>query len=64
MDRATRTLAELGLRSTGGAEANITGVSLDSREVKPGHLFGALPGSRVHGGEFIQFALRMGPLRS
>ena len=28
--------------------------------MKDGHLFAALPGTRVHGGEFIQYALRMG----
>ena len=27
--------------------------------MKPGYLFAALPGSTVHGGEFIQYALRM-----
>ncbi|MCA8882882.1 MAG: UDP-N-acetylmuramoyl-L-alanyl-D-glutamate--2,6-diaminopimelate ligase [Rhodobacteraceae bacterium] len=59
-DQATRTLAELGLHAQGGRETTITGLSLDSREVKPGHLFAALPGVRVHGGEFIQYALRMG----
>ena len=51
--------AELGLTAQGGAEARITGLSVDSRQVKPGHLFAALPGTKVHGGEFIQFALRM-----
>ena len=38
----------------------LTGLSVDSREVKPGHLFFALPGVKVHGGEFVQYALRMG----
>ena len=38
----------------------ITGLSVDSREVRPGHIFAALPGSRVHGAEFVPFALRMG----
>ncbi len=37
----------------------LTGLSVDSRETKPGHLFAALPGSNLHGGEFIQYALRM-----
>jgi len=55
-----RSLAELGLSARGGRDARITGLSVDSRQVKPGHLFAALPGSRVHGGEFIQYALRMG----
>ncbi|MEJ6401484.1 UDP-N-acetylmuramoyl-L-alanyl-D-glutamate--2,6-diaminopimelate ligase [Yoonia sp. 2307UL14-13] len=54
-----KTLAELGLRAQGGSDATITGLSVDSREVKPGHLFAALPGARVHGGAFIQYALRM-----
>lgn len=33
---------------------------MDSREVKPGFLFAALPGTTVHGAEFIQYALRQG----
>lgn len=56
----SKTLADLGLNARGGAEAQITGITVDSREVKPGFLFAALPGSQVHGGEFIQYALRMG----
>jgi len=56
----TKSLAELGLTAQGGREARVTGLSVDSRQVKPGHLFAALPGTKVHGGEFIQFALRMG----
>ena len=55
-----KTLADLGLRAIGGQEAEITGICVDSREVKPGYLFAAMPGVRVHGGEFIQYALRMG----
>ncbi len=55
-----RTLAELGLTAQGGRMARITGMAVDSREVRDGFLFAALPGTRVHGGEFIQYALRMG----
>ncbi|ALG89821.1 MULTISPECIES: UDP-N-acetylmuramoyl-L-alanyl-D-glutamate--2,6-diaminopimelate ligase [Actibacterium] len=55
-----KSLAELGLTAKAGREAQITGLSVDSRLVKPGHLFAALPGTRVHGGAFIQYALRMG----
>ncbi|MXQ06540.1 UDP-N-acetylmuramoyl-L-alanyl-D-glutamate--2,6-diaminopimelate ligase [Alphaproteobacteria bacterium GH1-50] len=55
----TKTLAELGLAARGGAETRITGLSVDSRDVKEGHLFAALPGTKVHGAEFIQYALRM-----
>ena len=38
----------------------ITGVTLDSREVKPGYLFFACPGSRHHGMDFIDEVLRRG----
>jgi UDP-N-acetylmuramoyl-L-alanyl-D-glutamate--2,6-diaminopimelate ligase len=43
-----------------GALPELTGISVDSRETKPGHLFAALPGTRMHGGEFVPYALRMG----
>lgn len=59
MAETVKTLSELGLRAQGGREARITGLSVDSRQVKPGHLFAALPGTRMHGGAFIQYALRM-----
>ncbi|MGR3546217.1 MAG: UDP-N-acetylmuramoyl-L-alanyl-D-glutamate--2,6-diaminopimelate ligase [Roseovarius sp.] len=55
-----KTLAALGLTAQGGRQANITGLAVDSREVKPGFLFAALPGTKVHGAEFIQYALRQG----
>ncbi|MDG1530820.1 MAG: UDP-N-acetylmuramoyl-L-alanyl-D-glutamate--2,6-diaminopimelate ligase [Paracoccaceae bacterium] len=54
------TLAELGLTAMGAQEAQITGLSVDSRLVKDGHLFAALPGVTAHGGDFIQYALRQG----
>jgi len=56
----SKSLAELGLTAQGGRRAEITGLAVDSREVKDGFLFAALPGSKVHGGEFISYALRMG----
>ncbi|MFC7703281.1 UDP-N-acetylmuramoyl-L-alanyl-D-glutamate--2,6-diaminopimelate ligase [Plastorhodobacter daqingensis] len=60
MAERVKSLAELGLRAQGGQEARITGLAVDSRDVRDGHLFVALPGTRLHGGEFIQYALRMG----
>lgn len=53
-------LAQLGLHARGGKEARITGVSLDSHAVRAGHLFAALPGTRVHGARFVPAALRAG----
>lgn len=55
-----KSLDQLGLTAMGGKRAEITGLAVDSRDVKPGFLFAALPGTQVHGGEFITYALRMG----
>ena len=60
MGTGTKTLADLGLTAQGGRDAAVTGLSVDSRTVKEGHLFAALPGAKTHGGEFISYALRMG----
>lgn len=58
-DRAVP-LSSLGLTARAGANPMINGIAVDSREVREGTLFAAMPGSRVHGAEFIQYALRMG----
>lgn len=55
-----KSLSDLGLTAKAGREARITGLAVDSRAVKPGYLFAALPGARMHGGDFIAYALRMG----
>ncbi len=56
----SKSLAELGLTALSGRKAEVSGLAVDSRKVRDGFLFAALPGTRVHGGEFIQYALRMG----
>lgn len=55
-----KSLSELGLTAKGGRETQVSGLVVDSRKVQSGVLFAALPGSSVHGGEFIETALRMG----
>ncbi len=50
---------ELGGRCQGD-DARITGVAIDSRAVRPGDLFIALPGARVDGHEFVAEAARAG----
>lgn len=60
MGNTQKTLHDLGLKARGSANPVITGLTVDSREVKDGALFAALPGTKVHGGEFIQYAVRMG----
>ncbi len=60
MGTKSKTLSQLALTARGGVNPVITGLAVDSRDVQDGYLFAALPGTRVHGGEFIPFALRMG----
>ncbi len=57
---SARALSQLALQARDGRDSVIAGLAVDSRAVREGYLFAALPGSRVHGGEFIQYALRMG----
>ncbi len=60
MGTQQKPLSDLGLLARGGANPPISSVAVDSRLVQPGTLFGAMPGSRVHGASFIEYALRMG----
>lgn len=41
-------------------DARVTGVTLDSRAVRPGDLYAALPGFNVHGARFARDAVRTG----
>ena len=63
MAAQARTVSDLGLTALQGKNPEITGLAVDSRDVKDGYLFAALPGTQVHGATFIQFALRMGGIR-
>ena len=44
----------------GGADTDITGVNIDSRRIKAGHLFVAMKGTQVDGHKFIGKAVEMG----
>ena len=55
-----KSLAQLGLTAKSGRDAQITGLAVDSREVRAGYLFAALPGTHVHGASFIPMALAQG----
>ena len=55
-----RTLAELGLTAMAGRQVEVTGLAVDSRAVRDGMLFAALPGVRAHGASFIPMALSQG----
>ncbi len=46
--------------ASGASEVRVTGVTLDSRQVRPGDLYAALPGAHVHGARFAAEALAAG----
>ena len=48
------------LQMAGDADIDITGVNIDSRKIKPGHLFVAMKGTQVDGHTFIPKALELG----
>lgn len=43
-----------------GADANVTGFAIDHRKVAPGTVFGAFPGTRFNGEDFIAHAVKAG----
>lgn len=53
-------LAQLGLRAWGGVDAQVSGLCVDSRAVRPGDLFAALPGVAAHGARFLPMAIERG----
>lgn len=55
-----KSLVELGLTAQGGRRAEVTGIAVDSREVRDGYLFAAMPGTRIHGATFVEKALQQG----
>ncbi|MYM55703.1 UDP-N-acetylmuramoyl-L-alanyl-D-glutamate--2,6-diaminopimelate ligase [Thalassovita mangrovi] len=55
-----KSLGELGLTAQGGRNPFIAGLAVDSREVRKGYLFAALPGTKVHGATFVETALELG----
>jgi UDP-N-acetylmuramoyl-L-alanyl-D-glutamate--2,6-diaminopimelate ligase len=60
MSGQTKTLSELGLTARAGRNPAVAGLAVDSREVREGSLFAALPGVKLHGASFIETALRQG----
>ncbi|GGX53761.1 UDP-N-acetylmuramoyl-L-alanyl-D-glutamate--2,6-diaminopimelate ligase [Streptomyces minutiscleroticus] len=51
--------AQLGVPAPEGA-AEVTGITHDSRAVRPGDLYAALPGARLHGADFVDQAASLG----
>jgi UDP-N-acetylmuramoyl-L-alanyl-D-glutamate--2,6-diaminopimelate ligase len=53
-------LAGLDIATPGGLPDSLTGLTADSREVRPGMLYAALPGARLDGRSFIAEAVARG----
>ncbi len=63
LDRLEELLERRGSPVTGAEQAGsalLTGVTLDSRQVRPGDLYAALPGAHVHGATFAAQAAAAG----
>lgn len=57
--RVTR-LSDLGLTARAARDPALSGLTADSRAVRAGMLFAALPGTETHGAQFIAAALDLG----
>ena len=55
-----KTLSDLGLTARAGRDPQLAGITVDSRAVRPGFLFAAMPGATVHGASYIATALQSG----
>ena len=55
-----KSLSHLGLSARGGRDPHLEGLTADSRSVRSGFLFAALPGSALHGATYIATAIEAG----
>ncbi|MBA3910091.1 MAG: UDP-N-acetylmuramoyl-L-alanyl-D-glutamate--2,6-diaminopimelate ligase [Rhodobacter sp.] len=55
-------LSDLGLTARAGRDPALSGLTADSRAVRAGMLFAALPGTATHGARFIPAALDLGAI--
>lgn len=63
--RLAEVMEGFGHLTTGTANANqrhISGITCDSRQVEPGFLFAAIPGTRMDGRDFIHDAIKRGAI--
>lgn len=59
-DAAAHAAADTDTDTDGGGEAAATGITHDSRAVRPGDVYAALPGARFHGADFAGQAASLG----
>jgi UDP-N-acetylmuramoyl-L-alanyl-D-glutamate--2,6-diaminopimelate ligase len=55
-----KTLSDLGLTARAGRNPVVTGLAIDSRQVRSGYMFAALAGTTVHGASYISQVLASG----
>jgi len=55
-----KSLSHLGLSARGGRDPHLVGLTADSRAVRSGFLFAALPGAALHGATYIATAIEAG----
>ena len=62
METQSKTMLEMGNVGQYNMDAptEFTGLASDSRDVRPGYLFAALPGTRADGGAFLAEAVGRG----
>jgi UDP-N-acetylmuramoyl-L-alanyl-D-glutamate--2,6-diaminopimelate ligase len=60
MGAGVRRLTDLGLTARAGRDPGLSGITADSRMVRAGMLFAALPGTATHGARFIPAAVEQG----
>jgi UDP-N-acetylmuramoyl-L-alanyl-D-glutamate--2,6-diaminopimelate ligase len=60
MSAGVKRLTDLGLTARAGRDPGLSGITADSRAVRAGMLFAALPGTATHGARFIPTALEQG----
>ncbi len=60
MVRLSRLAEQLGLKPMGEGDPELTGMTEDSREVRPGWLFAAVPGQKFDGRNFLDDAIGRG----
>ena len=62
MERFEKKLSEIAryLGAESSSEELISGICSNSKEIEPGDLFVAIPGTKSHGANFVDFAIKQG----
>lgn len=53
-------VSEFALQQVSGADSRVTGISMNTNDLRPGDLFVAMPGLKTHGANFVAKAIELG----